>query len=245
MRVGVRACVRLLRCAVLVMQAAWIMARRLSQADPAAREAFIQRWSAQVLAVLGVSIQTQGPWTQGACLVVANHVSWLDVMAIHALCPRARFVAKAEVHRWPVMGKLAAGAGTLFIEREKPRDALRVVHHMAQALRAGQTVAVFPEGTTSTGHGLLPFHANLLQAAIAAEAPLQPVVLRYSDAHHAVSPAVAYVGDTSLLRSLWWVASARGLRVQVDALPCVACAGLNRRQLAAQVADQISARLQA
>lgn len=240
-----RAWMRLLRCWMLVMQAAWIMARHIPSADLVARHVFIQRWSAQLLAVLGVSLQTRGTWPQGACLIVANHVSWLDVMAIHAVCPQARFVAKAEVHRWPVMGKLAAGAGTLFIEREKPRDALRVVHHMAESLRAGDTVAVFPEGTTSTGHGLLPIHANLLQAAIAAEAPLQPVVLRYSDAQHAVSPAVAYVGDTSLLRSLWWVASAKGLRVQVEALPLITCAGLDRRQLAALVAEQMGVKLQA
>lgn len=243
-----RVWVRLLRCWMLVMQAAWIMARRLPQADAATRQAFIQRWSVQLLAVLGVSLQTRGTWTptpQTPCLIVANHVSWLDVMAIHAVCPQARFVAKAEVHRWPVMGALVAGAGTLFIERQKPRDALRVVHHMADALRAGDTVAVFPEGTTSTGHSLLPFHANLLQAAIAAEVPLQPVVLRYSDERHAVSPAVAYVGDTSLLRSLWWVASARGLRVQVEVLPLIEATGLDRRQLAAQVSGHIAARLSA
>ena len=91
----------------------------------------------------------------------------------------ARFVSKADVRHWPLLGWLVACGGTLFIERERKRDALRVVHQMAEALQAGETVAVFPEGTTSDGHGLLPFHANLLQAAIATETPVQPVALRY------------------------------------------------------------------
>src|SRR5690606_17497009 len=122
--------------------------------------------------------------------------------------PHARFVAKAELRRWPVVGWMSRAAGTLFIERERKRDALRVVHQLAQALRDGHSVVVFPEGTTGDGATLLPFHANLLQAAIATGTPVQPVVLRYSDAAHRFSPAVQYLGATTLVRSAWRVLSA-------------------------------------
>jgi 1-acyl-sn-glycerol-3-phosphate acyltransferase len=120
--------------------------------------------------------------------------------------PAARFVSKADVRAWPLVSRLVDAAGTLYLERERKRDALRVVHAMASALQQGQTVAIFPEGTTSTGHGLLPFHANLLQAAISTDTPVQPVALRFSDATHAVSLAAEFVGATTLLQSLWQTA---------------------------------------
>jgi 1-acyl-sn-glycerol-3-phosphate acyltransferase len=103
-----------------------------------------------------------------------------------------------------VVGTLAVGAGTLFIERESRRDALRVVHHMTEALRAGDLIAIFPEGTTSDGRGLLPFHANLLQAAISSGAAVQPAALRFADAATGeTSQAPRYIDDDNLLTSVW------------------------------------------
>ena len=80
-------------------------------------------------------------------------------MAVHAVCPEARFVSKADVQRWPLVGRLVDAGATLYIQRERRRDAMRVVHQMAAALKAGDTVAIFPEGTTADGRTLLPFHA--------------------------------------------------------------------------------------
>src|SRR6185295_16037591 len=148
-------------------------------------------WNARLLRLLGIALHSSGTPRQGATLIVANHVSWLDILAINAVHP-CRFVSKADVRHWPLIGWLVACGGTLFIERERKRDALRVVHQVADALRQGQTLAVFPEGTTSDGHGLLPFHANLLQAAVATSTPVQPVALRFSDATHEVSIAVEF-----------------------------------------------------
>ena len=200
------------------------------------------RWCAQLLQVLGVALHTSGTPRAGANLVVANHVSWLDILAINATAS-ARFVSKADVRTWPVLGWLVACAGTLFIERERKRDALRVVHQVAQALRAGDSVVVFPEGTTSDGHVLLPFHANLLQAAIATETPAQPVAVRYSDASQPVSAAAAYVGDMGIVQSLWRVATARGLRVHVQWLSAQGSRHADRRALAAWLREQIAAAL--
>ena len=143
------------------------------------------------------------------------------------MCPQARFVSKADVRHWPLLGWLVDAAGTLYIERERKRDAMRVVHQMAEALAAGDMVAVFPEGTTGDGRALLPFHANLLQAAIAAGAPVQPVALRFSDAGACGSARrSASLGDTTLVQQ------------PVDASPapgrcrcaCTAAAGARQRR---------------
>jgi 1-acyl-sn-glycerol-3-phosphate acyltransferase len=142
------------------------------------------------------------------------------------------------VRRWPLLGWLVACGGTLFIERERKRDALRVVHQVAAALRAGEIVALFPEGTTSEGHGVLPFHANLLQAAISAHAPMQPIALRYADARSPVSAAPAYVGDTSLLESLRRVLLADRLQVTLTLLAAQPAA-LDRRGAAERLHAQI------
>ena len=123
------------------------------------------------------------------------------------------------------------------------RDAMRVLGVMSKALHSGDTVAVFPEGTTGTGHGVLPFHPNLFQAAIDADVPVQPIVLRYSDPHHAVSPSTAYVGSTTLLQSLWWVVTARGLTVHVEVLPPMRATHADRRALAEHVQDLAEAAL--
>lgn len=187
-------------------------------------------WSARLLRILGIQVDASGTPRGPATLVVANHVSWLDILAINSVYP-CRFVSKSDVRRWPLIGWLVACGGTLFIERERKRDALRVVHQVADALKKGDTIAVFPEGTTSEGHGLLPFHANLLQAAVSTGVPVQPVALRFSDALESVSQSAAYVGDTHLVRSLWMIVTARAMRVRVAWLPPVESGGADRREL--------------
>jgi 1-acyl-sn-glycerol-3-phosphate acyltransferase len=214
---------------------------RFPSYDAHRRHARIRWWSAKLLRVLGLTLHTHGTPKAGAKLVVSNHVSWLDIAAIHAVMPEAHFVSKAAVGKWPLIGALVAGAGTLFIEREKKRDALRVVHQMAQALKAGDTVAVFPEGTTSEGHTLLPFHANLLQAAIATATPVQPVLLRFFDAHTVFSDRVTFVGETTLAQSFWRIVGARGLQVEVKVLTPQATAHADRRALAEHLRQTLAA----
>ncbi len=211
----------------------------------ARREATIAWWAAKMLRVLGLRLQVQGRFKPGAKLIVANHVSWIDILAVHAVCPEARFVSKADVQAWPVVRHLVASARTLYIQRETRRDALRVMHQMAAALQAGDTVAVFPEGTTALGPELLPFHANLLQAAIATATPVQPVLLRYADRQGAYSDAARFVGDISLKQSLWLLACAEDMVVHVQVLPPQATAQADRRQLAEALRAELQARLPA
>lgn len=191
----------------------------------------VRWWSAKMLRLLGLRLEVRGIFKPGGKMIVANHVSWLDILVVHAVCPEARFVSKAEVRHWPLVGRLVGAAETLYIERARKRDAMRVVHQCAEALRAGDTVAVFPEGTTGPGDVLLPFHANLLQAAIAVAVPVQPVALRYADHRHAVSPSALWVGDTTLAQTLWLLATADGLVARLHVLGARGSAHADRRAL--------------
>ena len=185
------------------------------------------------------------PPANGPVLVVCNHLSWLDISAIHAAC-HVRFVAKSVVRHWPLIGTLSDGAGTLYLERERRRDALRVVHHMAEALRAGDLIAVFPEGTTGDGHALLPFHANLLQAAISAGAPVQPAALRFADAAtFETSFAPRYIDDDHLLASVWRTLCAPPLVAIVRFGAPQPATGRERRAWAAALHADVRAQLEA
>ena len=195
---------KLLRAVGHALGGWWTIRFKFPAMTPAQREAAVQQWATRMLALMGVQLTVQGtPPAGGPVLLVCNHLSWLDILAIHA-ARHVRFVSKAGVRHWPLIGMLSTGAGSLYIERERRRDALRVVHHMTDALRQGDLIAIFPEGTTSDGHGLLPFHANLMQAAISADAPIQPAALRFADAATGeTSQAPRYIDDDNLVTSLW------------------------------------------
>jgi len=244
-RTHLRAAWRLLRCVVHGLHGLLIVLLRFSAFDAAQRHLRIQWWAAKMLRMMGIALRVEGAPHRGGTLLIANHISWLDIVAVHAVCPHARFVSKADVRSWPLLSRLIDSAGTLYLERERKRDALRVVHVMAQALAAGDTVAAFPEGTTSDGQGLLPFHANLLQAAIATKTPVQPVAIRFSDSTHAVSRAVEFVGATTLAQSLWMVACGDEVRVRVALLPPRPTAQADRRALAEQLRGDIAVALAA
>jgi len=236
---------RLLRAVLHVLHGMLVMTR-FPRLTPAERHARIGWWSAGLVRAMGLELHVSGVAPRpGATLLVANHVSWLDIAALHAAVPHARFVSKADVLAWPLLGWLIRNAGTLFIEREKKRDALRVVHTMAESLQRGETVAIFPEGTTGAGPELLPFHANLLHAAVTTQTPVQPAVLRFSEPGQAFSPAAEFLGETTLLQSVWRIATARGLAVSVQLLPPVSTEHADRRALAEHLRATIAETLRA
>ena len=243
MIVGLRAAWRLLRCVVHGLHGLAIVLLRFGALDAAQRHARIRWWSTKMLRLMGIAMQVEGQVHDGGTLLVANHVSWLDINALHAVVPQARFVSKADIQSWPLVSQLAGAADTLYLQRERKRDALRVVHVVAEALTDGQLVAVFPEGTTSDGRALLPFHANLLQAAIATGTPIQPVALRFSDAHERISRSVEFVGATTLVESLWRVACAERLVAHISLLPARPSADADRRALSQALRDDIAAQL--
>lgn len=160
-----------------------------------------QRWSTRLLAILGIELQVGSQPVAPGSLLVANHVSWVDIFVINALAPAA-FISKAEVRSWPVIGWLAAKSDTVFLRRGSRGHARQVNAEIAALLDAGRNVAVFPEGTTTDGSHVLGFHAALLQPAIAAGHPVQPLALSYHGGDGCPSRAPAYDGDVSLGESL-------------------------------------------
>lgn len=203
----------------------------------ALRRKLKQRWSKQLLQILGVKLRAQGGQPTG--LLVSNHVSFLDIYAINALAPAA-FVSKDEVLDWPVIGWLSRHTETIFLARGSRAAAQRTREHLVDKLKEGTLVALFPEGTTTDGTHMLPFHAALLQSAIDAHAPVTPVALRYLDRHGNPTQAAAYAGETTMAECLWSIACGDGLIASVEVLPVMATADVDRRHLSAHAHHQIS-----
>jgi 1-acyl-sn-glycerol-3-phosphate acyltransferase len=239
--------VRLLRIARLTLhlfRGLWIVFTRYGRLPLAGRHRELQRWSRQLLGILNVHVHRHDvpqAWPP-RCMVVLNHVSWLDIFAVFAVLPGV-FVAKSEIARWPLVGTLVASVGTLFIERGSRAHARRMNQDIAAKISAGEIVCVCPEGTTTDGRELKPFHAALLQPALDAQAIVQPLALRYVDGSGAQSVIPAYVGEQSLIASIWAIASARRLGVELRFAPALDTAGRHRRDLARASEAAIAERL--
>jgi 1-acyl-sn-glycerol-3-phosphate acyltransferase len=226
---------RLSRLAVhfLVGFCAALVFGRLS---PASQRAFVRWWARGVLTALGVRLHVAGLSPLQPGLIVANHVSWLDVIAIASVEPAA-FVCKSEIAEWPGIGWLLSRAGTIFIRRGSFRDVWRVNLEIRARLAGQRTVAAFPEGTTSGGSDVLAFRPALFQPAVDLGLPVHPVAITYS------SEEAAYVGTTSFLQSLLSVSCARDLKIHLAMLPALPTAGLRRREVALRSRERILARV--
>ncbi|WP_229071357.1 1-acyl-sn-glycerol-3-phosphate acyltransferase [Actinoplanes sp. DH11] len=179
-----------------------------------------------ILAVLGVRLVRRGPAPRPGSLLVANHVSWLDVVALHAMMP-VRLVAKHDVRQWPGIGATAGRSGAIFIDRTRPKALPRTVDEVAAALRGGRSVAVFPEGTTFCGTEQGQFRPALFQAAIDAGAPVTPMSISYDSAE------AAFLGAETLWESVLRVARVRRLTVTLVTAPALRPeSGAGRRALA-------------
>lgn len=210
---------------------------------PERRRRIVQRWSARLLRILNIDARVDGRVATGNVLLVANHVSWLDIFVLNAHHP-VRFVAKSELARWPILSQLIRGAGTVFVERERRQDTRRVSADMARVMAGGDVVAIFPEGTTSDGREVLPFKSSLLQPIVDAQGHLQPVAIRYRDhaGEHAMAPA--YVGETTFVQSFWAVCGQKTMTVHMVAPPALLARERHRRELAREAEHAIRTALQ-
>lgn len=240
---------RLLRIAQHLLAGLLRTALLFPHLGPVRRTAQIRRWSRQVLAICGITVQAVGGAdgkpsqpVPGQVMVVANHVSWLDIFVIDALHP-CRFVAKAEIRAWPVLGWLAALAGTIFIARGERRDLRRLFEGLVDKLAAGERIAFFPEGTTAAQGQLLPFHANLFEAAIDAGVPVQPMALRYVDQGGGLHPAVDFIGDMTFAQSLVAILSGPPVVARLVCAAPLATAGQHRRDVALAAHAAVAAAL--
>lgn len=150
---------------------------RLRSGEPLGHRA-IRAWQGGLMWIFGFRLRRVGTPLDGATMFVANHVSWVDILALHSQRMMG-FVAKQEISRWPVVGWLAARGETIFHRRGSQESLGGVLDEMLARLRAGRSVGVFPEGRTRGGREVGPFHARIFTAAVEAGVPVQPVALRY------------------------------------------------------------------
>ncbi|WP_327111987.1 1-acyl-sn-glycerol-3-phosphate acyltransferase [Streptomyces sp. NBC_01341] len=206
------------------------------------RDRLIRRWAHTVVRAFGVRIRVTGAAVPSARpsrgeLVVADHVSWLDIPLIAAVLP-ARMLAKSEIRSWPLLGPAATLGGTLFIERDRLRALPDTVRTLAGALGAGSRVAVFPQGSTWCGRGAGGrFRPAAFQAAVDAGALVRPVRIRYRTTRSDAAGAVAFVGDDPLAASLWRVVTAAGLTAEIHVLPQISAVDEPDRRTLARTAQ--------
>lgn len=207
----------------------------------------MQRWSRSLLQILQVKLETSGVMPQASelgALLVANHISWLDVFIISAASP-ACFVAKSEVRSWPLIGLLCRLTRTLFIERNLKRDTVRANWAITNTLSKGECVALFPEGTSTDGSQVRHFHAPLLQCAIDASTCVQPITIRYHDGAGLRIDDACYIGDMSFMQSLLNILRSPSLHANLVFLPKLDSQGKTRRMLADEAYAAISNTLSA
>ena len=210
--------------------------------DQAARGRLVVAWAGKLMRILNIESHVTGTPALAGAVLVANHVSWLDIHVLHSIFP-VRFISKAEVRDWPLLGQLAKASGTLFISREKKSDAMRVNQEMAAELAVGECLAFFPEGTTSDGQNMRAFFPSLFQPAVEAGCRVIPAAIRYRNLDGSPCLEAAYHGDMTLLGSFWTIAKLPGLVVEVTFLPALENDGKHRREIARQAETAIRSAL--
>lgn len=202
----------------------------------------VSLWARKLIAIIGVRVTVHGrpPAVRGeGALIVSNHVSWVDIHLLHSLF-YTHFVSKAEVRDWPVIGWLADRAGTLFLERSKKSDAHRINEHMADLLRAGACLTLFPEGTTSDGTILKPFYPTLLQPAVIAQARIWPVAIRYRRRDGGINTDAAYCDDITMAESLRRIVRQDAILAEVHFLPPIQVGTRHRKEVTREAEQAIS-----
>ncbi len=232
----------LARLALHLFVGLWKVAVLFPFLGDAGREQRIQRWSRQLVAICGVTVKvdaSQQAAPVSPALVICNHISWLDIFVINSLHP-CRFVAKSDIRGWPLIGWLCEHTGTIFIARGKARDVRRIYEGLVKSIHDGERVAFFPEGTTAPQGTVLPFHANLFEAAIEAQVPVQPYAIRYVDADGSLHSDADFIGDMSFLDSVIAIMKSGGMHAELIRVPAIPTEGAHRRELARDAHDAVS-----
>lgn len=200
-----------------------------------------QWWSARLIRCLGLKLRISGGSIASGSLIIANHISWLDIFVINATSPAA-FISKSEIKDWPLIGWLAIKNETLFLRRGCGAHARAINEKIGTLLAKGRHVAIFPEGTTTDGSHVLNFHTALLQPAIETGAPIQPLAIAYRLPDGRPTSAPAYYGDITLLECIWATIAEPEIIVRVTVgTPLSAAHFSNRKELARHARDHIVA----
>ena len=220
-----------------MVSAIWILWFVFPRVDRDTQLNQIQVWAKKTLQVMGLRVHYEeasstAQMSRMPLILVANHVSWLDVLIIQSLQPSI-FIAKSEVRQWPLVGAMAQASGVVFVDRESTRSTLKMVESVSLALQQGYCVAGFPEGTSSEGREVSLFHANLFEAAVHHQIQVQPLALRYSDPITGeLCSRAAFVGDMGFLSSLHQVMTAPCIQAGVFRGEMLSPQGHSRRSLA-------------
>jgi len=228
-----------LAAAALILRFTWPRAR------PRRRHVIAVRWSRQLLAILGIRLHCEGrrpPRSGEGVMIAANHVSWVDIFAI-ASVRHTRFIAKSEIRGWPLAGWLAERSGTIFIHRARRHDTARINALVHDALAGGECVGLFPEGTTTEGDRLLKFHSSLFEPAVANQARVHPVAIRYENPDGTPLAAVAHVGDQTLAESLLLVIGTRETIARLAFAEPIEPDSRTRQQVAAEAHRRVASLL--
>lgn len=199
----------------------------------------VRTWSAGLLRIFGLRVRRFGAPLPGAVLFVANHVSWIDITLIHSQV-WAGFVSKAEVAGWPLIGRVADFAGTIYHHRGSPDSLRGVMHQMLARLQAGRPVAVFPEGRANNGVAVGVFHARIFQPAVLADVPVQPVALCYGPGGTAQT-VVAFASGEGFLGNFLRLLGEPGRVAEVHFLEPAAASEEGRRRLAEACRERVAA----
>lgn len=202
---------------------------------------FFVRWLCRgVLRLLRIDVQTVGQLPPGPALLVANHLSWIDIVAMVARFD-CTFVAKDDVRDWPFVGALGEALGVIWIDRRRKRDLRRAIATLSDTLQSGSRVVLFPEGTTTTGRQVLPFRSSLLQAAVTSHVPVVPIALS-AYAADGQGETLCWVGEETLLAHLPRVVALRQARFEIRILTPMAAGPSRKMQSTAARAVILTAR---
>jgi 1-acyl-sn-glycerol-3-phosphate acyltransferase len=217
----------------------------LPRLEGATWESAIRHLCGGAVRALGVKVAVAGDTTlaQRPTLVVANHISWLDSYVIHSLIG-CRFVAKDDSSTWPIFRTLLKGGKSITISRGSARGAMKAKEAVEAALRNGDRVGLFAEGTTTDGTSLGDFHPALFQAAIETAAPIQPIALSYRTPDGVVVTSPAYWGDITFAQSAAAVIREPAIVARVEFCAPITPVNMTRRQLADEARSRIAQKLE-
>jgi 1-acyl-sn-glycerol-3-phosphate acyltransferase len=203
------------------------------------QERIIRFWCKRLLSIFEISVEVTGLESnlvnQKKYLMVANHISWMDIIVIQSIKP-CIFVAKSDVASWPLFGWVAQMTGTIFIKRDKISDIKKALKKMKRRL-IKRSVCIFPEGTSTNGRYLLPFKSNLFQSSIDTQKSILPLCLRYEQ-KNIYTDKTAFVDDMSLLDSIIKIKQEKDIRVVVEILQPIR-PRYNRKELASYTQEII------
>lgn len=222
---------------MLILATIWVLCQQKT------RDKLIRWWSKGLLWRFNIQVVTHGKppaETERNCMVLANHVSWIDIHALNSVTP-VRFIAKSDINNWPILGYLARKSGTIFINRNSRKDTARIVDTTVENLTAGNNVAFFPEGTTTDGTCIAHFKSSIIQAAMNANASIYPVAIRYPSPDGGVNPKLSYAGETTMAESMMHVFKTKYPVVELHFLPTMR-SDVGSRQSIAKEAQQIIAK---